>query len=36
MAGDDIDKKTKAFQEYRQKTGADKFDAFAAKYSAEV
>jgi dienelactone hydrolase len=36
MAGDlsfDIDKKTKAFQEYRQKTGADQFDAFAAKYS---
>ena len=36
MAGDlsfDIDRKTKAFQEYRQKTGADKFDAFAAKYS---
>jgi dienelactone hydrolase len=36
MAGDlsfDIDKKTKAFQEYRQKTGADKVDAFAAKYS---
>ena len=36
MAGDlsfEIDKKTKALQEYRQKTGADKFDAFAAKYS---
>src|SRR5438105_14547224 len=36
MAGDlsfDIDKKTKSFQEYRLKTGADKFDAFAAKYS---
>jgi hypothetical protein len=36
MAGDmsfDIDKKTKAFQEYRQKIGADKFDAFAAKYA---
>jgi hypothetical protein len=36
MAGDlsfEIDKKTKTFQEYRRKTGADKFDAFAAKYS---
>jgi dienelactone hydrolase len=36
MAGDlsfDIDKKTKAFQEYRQKIGADKFDTFAAKYA---
>ena len=36
MAGDisfDIDKKTKSFQEYRQKIGADKFDAFAAKYA---
>lgn len=36
MAGDisfDIDKKTKAFQEYRQKIGADKFDAFAGKYA---
>ena len=36
MAGDlsfDIDKKTKSFQEYRLKIGADKFDAFAAKYS---
>jgi dienelactone hydrolase len=36
MAGDlffEVDKKTKAFQEYRQKVGADKFDAFAAKYS---
>src|ERR1700730_8358065 len=36
MAGDlsfDIDRKTKTFQEYRQKTGADKFDTFAAKYS---
>ena len=34
MAGDlsfDIDKKTKTFQEYRQKTSADKFDALAAK-----
>ena len=36
MAGDisfDIDRKTKSFQEYRQKIGADKFDAFAAKYA---
>ena len=36
MAGDlsfEIDKKTKSFQEYRQKIGPDKFDAFAAKYS---
>src|SRR6202165_4608988 len=36
MAGDlsfDIDKKTKSFQEYRQKIGPDKFDTFAAKYS---
>jgi dienelactone hydrolase len=36
MAGSlslDIDKKTKAFQEYRQKIGPDKFDAFVAKYS---
>jgi len=36
MAGDlsfEIDKKTKNLQEYRQKVGADKFDAFAAKYS---
>jgi hypothetical protein len=35
MAGDlsfDIDKKTKAFQEYRQKIGTDKVDAFSAKY----
>ena len=35
MAGDlsfEIDKKTKSFQEYRQKIGPDKFDAFAAKY----
>jgi dienelactone hydrolase len=35
MAGDlsfDVDKNTKNFQEYRQKIGADKFDAFAAKY----
>jgi len=29
----DVDKKTQSFQEYRQKTGPDKFDAFAAKYS---
>ena len=36
MAGDisfDVDNKTKFFQEYRQKVGPDKFDAFAAKYS---
>jgi dienelactone hydrolase len=36
MAGDlsfEIDKKTKELQEYREKVGADKFDAFAAKYS---
>jgi len=36
MAGDlsfEIDKKTKSFQEYRQKVGPEKFDAFAAKYS---
>ena len=36
MAGDlsfEIDKKTKSLQEYREKVGADKFDAFAAKYS---
>ena len=36
MAGDlsfEVDKKTKAFQEYRQKVGPEKFDAFAAKYS---
>jgi hypothetical protein len=35
MAGDlsfEIDKKTKSLQEYRQKVGPDKFDAFAAKY----
>src|SRR6201987_5066560 len=35
IAGDlsfEIDKKTKSFQEYRQKIGPDKFDAFAAKY----
>jgi hypothetical protein len=36
MAGDlsfEVDKKTKALQEYRQKVGPEKFDAFAAKYS---
>jgi dienelactone hydrolase len=36
MAGDlsfDIDKKTKSFQEYRQKIGPDKFDAFATQYA---
>jgi len=36
MAGDlsfDVDRKTKTLQEYRQKTGAEKFDAYAAKYS---
>lgn len=36
MAGDlsyEVDKKTKAFQDYRQKVGPEKFDAFAAKYS---
>jgi dienelactone hydrolase len=36
MAGDlsfDVDSKTKTLQEYRQKTGAEKFDAYAAKYS---
>jgi hypothetical protein len=36
MAGDlsfEIDKKTKSLQEYRQKVGPEKFDAFAAKYS---
>jgi dienelactone hydrolase len=36
MAGDlslEVDKKTKELQEYRQKVGADKFDAFTAKYS---
>jgi dienelactone hydrolase len=35
MAGDlsfEIDKETKSFQEYRQKIGPEKFDAFAAKY----
>jgi len=36
MAGsmsDDVDFKTKEVQEYRQKVGAEKFDAFVAKYS---
>ena len=36
MAGDlsfEVDKKTKALQEYREKVGPEKFDAFAAKYS---
>ena len=36
MAGDlsfGIDRKTQAFQDYRQKVGPDKFDAFAAEYS---
>ncbi|HVO60571.1 MAG TPA: hypothetical protein VMT53_06525 [Terriglobales bacterium] len=36
MAGslsDEADMKTKLYQEYRQKIGAEKFDAFAAKYS---
>ena len=36
MAGnfsDDVDRKTKVFQEYRQKIGPEKFDAFEAKYS---
>lgn len=36
MAGDisfDVDKKTKAFQDYRQKLGPEKFDAYAEKYS---
>jgi dienelactone hydrolase len=36
MAGDlsfGIDKRTPAFQNYRQKVGPDKFDTFAAKYS---
>jgi dienelactone hydrolase len=35
MAGglsDEANSKTKLFQEYRQKIGAEKFDAFAAKY----
>ena len=29
----EIDSKTQAFQEYRQKARPDKFDAFAAEYS---
>jgi dienelactone hydrolase len=36
MAGDlsdEVDGKTKAFQQYREKVGAAKFDAFAAKYA---
>jgi dienelactone hydrolase len=36
MAGtlsDEADKKTKIYQDYRQKIGPEKFDAFAAKYS---
>jgi dienelactone hydrolase len=36
MAGDisfEVDKSTKAFQEYRQKIGPEKFDAYAEKYS---
>lgn len=36
MAGDisfEVDKKTKAFQDYRQKVGSAKFDAFTEKYS---
>ena len=36
MAGDlslEVDKRTKSFQEYRQKVGPEKFDAFAAEYS---
>jgi dienelactone hydrolase len=36
MAGDiffEVDKKTKTFQEYRQKVGPEKFDAFVEKYS---
>ena len=36
MAGDlsfEVDKKTKVFQDYRQKIGAQKFDAFSEKYS---
>ena len=36
MAGDlsfEVDKTTKAFQEYRQKVGPAKFDAYAAKYA---
>jgi len=36
MAGDislEVDKKTKAFQEYRQKVGPEKFDSFTEQYS---
>jgi dienelactone hydrolase len=36
MAGDisfEVDKKTKAFQDYRQKVGPEKFDAYTEKYS---
>jgi len=36
MAGglsDEVDKKTKLYQEYRQKVGPEKLDAFEAKYS---
>lgn len=36
MAGDlsfQVDKKTKVFQEYRQKVGPEKFDAYTEKYS---
>jgi hypothetical protein len=36
MAGDisfEVDKKTKAFQDYRQKVGPEKFDSFTEKYS---
>ncbi|MBV8833901.1 MAG: hypothetical protein JO108_32275 [Acidobacteriaceae bacterium] len=36
MAGDlsfEIDKRTKTMQEYRQKVGPEKFDAFAVRYS---
>ena len=35
MAGDiafEVDRKTKAFADYRQKVGAERFDAFAEKY----
>jgi len=36
MAGglsDEVDRKSKEYQEYRQKIGAEKFDAFQAKYA---
>jgi dienelactone hydrolase len=36
MAGvlsDDVDRSTKMFQEYRQKAGPEKFDAFAARFA---